>query len=109
MKIISIFHLKIFIFGGKNFSFLNRHVFVMKQIIGGIIPTNRRETTIVYHFMSRHTKKGHYGFPVSGPSNAHAQSPNGDTDMRFCLKVATACLRTVKARASFSFHCVFSS
>ena len=32
-------------------------------------------------------KKGPYGFPVCGSSNAHAQSPIGATDILFCLKL----------------------
>ena len=32
-------------------------------------------------------KKGHYGYPVCGTSNAHAQFPIGLRDMRFCLKL----------------------
>ena len=38
--------------------------------------------------MSRHTKKGPYGFLGCGSSNALAQSPVVATDMRwFCLKL----------------------
>ena len=38
-------------------------------------------------YMSRHTKKGTYGSPICGSSNAHAQSPIWAKDMRFCLKL----------------------
>ena len=37
--------------------------------------------------MSRHTKKGPYGFPVCGSSRAHAQSPIDPTNIRSCLKL----------------------
>ena len=38
-------------------------------------------------YLSRHTKKGPYGFPDCRFSNAHEHSPFSDTDMLGCLRL----------------------